>query len=431
MSNARLHPPTPSNSIENPSAGGAYHPRISARGTFASLSYPNYRLWFFGQMISLFGTWMQSTAQGYLVFELTRSPAYLGYVGFAAGLPSWLFMLYAGVIADRMPRRKLLIITQSSMMVLAFILAGLTFSGRVQPWHIVLLALCLGVANAFDAPGRQAFVTEMVDRKDLTNAIALNSTMFNSATAVGPAVAGLTYAAVGPAWCFTINGITFLAVISALALMKLKPLQPAVRLKSALGDIRLGFTYVATHRVVRTVILNLLVVSLFGISFVTLMPAWAVEILGGDATTNGYLQSARGLGALIGALMLAATSAFLPRGKLLNLGSFVFPALLLVFSTLHLLPVSLITLLGIGWGFMITANASNALVQAQVPDELRGRVMSIYTLAFFGFMPIGSLLAGAAAAAIGAPLTIRLGAVLLLLTAVLIWLRVPELRRSE
>ncbi|UCH59104.1 MAG: MFS transporter, partial [Anaerolineales bacterium] len=335
MSNARLHPPTPSNSIENPSAGGAYHPRISARGTFASLSYPNYRLWFFGQMISLFGTWMQSTAQGYLVFELTRSPAYLGYVGFAAGLPSWLFMLYAGVIADRMPRRKLLIITQSSMMVLAFILAGLTFSGRVQPWHIVLLALCLGVANAFDAPGRQAFVTEMVDRKDLTNAIALNSTMFNSATAVGPAVAGLTYAAVGPAWCFTINGITFLAVISALALMKLKPLQPAVRLKSALGDIRLGFTYVATHRVVRTVILNLLVVSLFGISFVTLMPAWAVEILGGDATTNGYLQSARGLGALIGALMLAATSAFLPRGKLLNLGSFVFPALLLVFSTLH------------------------------------------------------------------------------------------------
>ena len=428
---ATFHHPPPSKSLQNLPARHAPRRRISARSTFAALSYPNYRLWFFGQMISLFGTWMQSTAQGYLVFELTRSPAYLGYVGFAAGLPSWLFMLYAGVIADRMPRRKLLIITQSAMMCLAFILAGLTFSGLVRPWHIVVLAFCLGVANAFDAPGRQAFVTEMVERKDLTNAIALNSTMFNSATAVGPAVAGLTYAALGPAWCFTINGVTFLAVISALALMKLKPTPPAKRLKSALGDIRLGFNYVTSQKVVRTVIINLLVISVFGISFVTLMPAWAVDILGGDATTNGYLQSARGLGALIGALMLAATSAFVPRGRLLNVGSFVFPALLLVFSTLHLLPVSLLTLLGIGWGFMVTANASNALVQAQVPDELRGRVMSIYMLAFFGFMPLGALLAGAAAAALGAPLTVRLGALVLLAAAGLVWLRVPELRRAE
>ncbi|HSF80825.1 MAG TPA: MFS transporter, partial [Anaerolineales bacterium] len=410
MGKATLQPPTPTQVVNIPPGGPPARPRLSARGTFAALSYPNYRLWFFGQMISLFGTWMQSTAQGYLVFELTRSPAYLGYVGFAAGLPSWLFMLYAGVIADRMPRRKLLMITQSAMMGLAFVLAGLTFSGLVQPWHIVGLAFCLGVANAFDAPGRQAFVTEMVERKDLTNAIALNSTMFNSATAVGPAVAGLVYAALGPAWCFTINGATFLAVISALAFMKLKPIQPANQLKSALGDIRRGFSYVAAHKLVRTVILNLLVVSVFGISFVTLIPAWAVDILGGDATTNGYLQSARGVGALIGALMLAATSAFWPRGKLLAVGSFVFPLLLLVFSTLHLLPVTLLALLGIGWGFMITANASNSLVQAQVPDELRGRVMSIYTLAFFGFIPIGSLLAGAAAAAFGAPLTVRLGA---------------------
>jgi len=423
--------PSSAKSIGSSPAEAAPRPRISARGTFAALGYPNYRLWFFGQMISLFGTWMQSTAQGYLIFELTRSPAYLGYVGFAAGLPSWLFMLYAGVITDRMPRRKLLIITQAAMMVLAFILAGLTFTGLVQPWHIVVLALCLGVANAFDAPGRQAFVTEMVERKDLTNAIALNSTVFNSATAVGPAVGGLTYAAFGPAWCFIINGFTFLAVISALALMKIKPAQPARRLNSALGEIRLGFQYVANHRVVRTVILNLLVMSVFGISFVTLIPAWAVDILGGDATTNGYLQSARGLGALIGALMLAATSTFLPRGKLLNVGSFVFPALLLVFSTLHLLPVSLLALLGIGWGFMITANASNALVQAHVPDELRGRVMSIYTLAFFGFLPLGSLLAGAAAAEFGAPMTVRLGALVLLVTAGVIWLRVPELRQAE
>jgi len=382
-------------------------------------------------MISLFGTWMQSTAQGYLVYELTRSPAYLGYVGFAAGLPSWLFMLYAGVIADRISRRKLLILTQAAMMVLAFILAGLTFSGLVQPWHIILLAFCLGIANAFDAPGRQAFVTEMVARKDLTNAIALNSTMFNSATAVGPAVAGLIYAALGPAWCFTVNGITFLAVIGALALMKLKPAQSIRKAQSALRDIREGFSYVAEQRLVRTVIAHLLVVSLFGISFVTLMPAWAVDVLGGDAATNGYLQSAHGVGALAGALILAATSAFLPRGKLLNVGSFVFPLLLLVFSSIHLLPVALLVLLGIGWGFMVTVNASNALVQAQVPDGLRGRVMSIYMLTFFGFIPVGSLLAGAAASYLGEPLTVRFGALVVLGFAVFIWLRVPELRRVE
>lgn len=374
---------------------------------------------------------MQSTAQGYLVYELTRSPVFLGYVGFAAGLPSWLFMLYAGVIADRISRRKLLIITQSTMMLLAFVLAGLTFSGLVQPWHIILLAFCLGIANAFDAPGRQAFVTEMVARKDLTNAIALNSTMFNSATAVGPAVAGLTYAALGPAWCFTINGITFLAVIGALALMRLDSTLPVRRVQSAIRDIREGFRYVASQRVVRTVVAHLLVVSLFGISFATLMPAWAVDVLGGDATTNGYLQSARGVGALVGALMLAATSAFLPRGKLLNIGSFVFPVLLLVFSIVQLLPVSLLLLLGIGWGFMVTANASNALVQAQVPDELRGRVMSIYMLTFFGFIPIGSLLAGAAANYLGEPMAVRLGALVVLGFASFIWWRVPELRQAE
>src|SRR3989304_5482417 len=184
-------------------------------------------------MVSLVGTWMQSTAQGYLVYELTQSPAYLGYVGFAAGVPSWLFMLYGGVIADRMSRRALLVITQTCMMFLAFLLAGLTFTGRVQAWHIVVMAFLLGTANAFDAPARQAFVLEMVDRQHLTNAIALNSTMFNLATAVGPAVAGITYSLFGPAWCFTINAFSFLAVIVALLLMKLKPVEQTGRHETA------------------------------------------------------------------------------------------------------------------------------------------------------------------------------------------------------
>ena len=404
--------------------------RVSARGTFAALQYPNYRLWFIGQMVSLIGTWMQSTAQGYLVYELTGSPAYLGYVGFAAGVPSWLFMLYGGVIADRMPRRTLLVLTQTSMMVLAFLLAGLTFTGRVQAWQIIVLAFFLGTANAFDAPARQAFVLEMVDREHLTNAIALNSTMFNLATAVGPAVAGLTYSVLGPAWCFFINAISFLAVIIALLLMKLRPTVGTARHASALAEIRLGFGYVRSNRLVRAIILNLGVLSLFGLGFIVLMPAWAVDVLGGDATTLGLLQSARGVGAVVGALMIAAVAGFIAREKLLAIGSFVFPILLLVYAGVRWLPLSLAILVGVGWAFMVVVNSSNSLVQTQVPDALRGRVMGIFTFTFFGLMPIGSLLAGAAAARIGEPLTVVIGGAILLGLAVWIRLRIPELRAS-
>jgi MFS family permease len=374
---------------------------------------------------------MQSTAQGYLIYELTHSPAYLGYVGFAAGLPSLLFTLYGGVVADRVSRRTLLVITQISMMILAFILAGLTFSGLIQPWHIVLLAFFLGVANAFDAPTRQAFVLEMVTREDLTNAIALNSMMFNSAMAVGPAVAGLTYALVGPAWCFTINGVTFLAVIAALLLMKLPRVVTPLRKTSALAEMKAGLRYVASTRVVQIVILNMAVTSLFGMGFVNLIPAWAVKILGGDATTNGLLQSARGIGALTGALMIAALGSIHGKGKLVSLGSFVFPGTMLIFMGIRWLPLALIMMMGIGWGQMVLMNSSNALVQTLVPDELRGRVMSVYTLSFFGFMPIGSLAAGAMAAGFGEPATGVLGSAVMLAFALLIYLRVPRLRQVD
>lgn len=401
------------------------------QGTFAAFRYPNYRLWFAGQLISLVGTWMQSTAQGYLVYELTRSSAFLGYVSFAAGIPSWMFTLYGGVVADRMSRRTLLVITQSAMMGLAAILAALTFTHLVQPWHIILLAFFLGIANAFDAPARQSFVLELVSRQDLTNAIALNSTMFNLATAFGPAVGGLIYAALGPGWCFTLNAISFLAVIAALLLMRLQVIPAPRRANSTWADLQAGLKYVAAHGVVRTVILNLAVISLFGVSFVALMPAWAVKILGGDATTNGFLQSARGIGAMIGALMIAAVGGLIPRGKLVTLGGWVMPILLLVFAAVRSLPLSLLMLVGVGWGFMIFANSSNALLQTQVPDELRGRVMSIFTLAFFGLMPLGSLLAGALAARIGEPLTVILGALLVLAFQALVWLRFPQLRHVE
>jgi MFS family permease len=399
--------------------------------TFAAFKHRNYRLWFVGQLISLVGTWMQITAQGYLIFQLTRSPAYLGYVGFAAGAPSWLFMLYGGVIADRLPRRRLLIMTQSVMMILAFVMASLTFWRLIQPWQIVLIALVLGIANAFDAPARQSFVVEMVSRDDLTNAIALNSSMFNLATVIGPAVAGVTYAIVGPAWCFTINGLTFIAVISALALMRLKPAVLRSRATTALQDLGEGVRYVASASIIRTLISAAAIMSLFGQSYMTLIPAWAVTVLGGGATTNGWLQSARGVGALSGALMIATLGRINFKGKLLTLGTFVFPLAVLIFAQVRWLPLSLLVLIGVGWGFMILFNMANTLIQTLVPDELRGRVVSIYTLSFFGLMPVGALLTGWVAEAIGEPLTITLSALFCLGFAGWLWVRVPKLRAQE
>jgi predicted MFS family arabinose efflux permease len=405
--------------------------RLSLSRTFAALKYPNYRLWFMGQLASLVGTWMQSTAQGYLVFELTRSPAYLGYVGFAGGIPSWVLMLYGGVVTDRMSKRTLLILTQSAMMILAFILAALTFAGWVQAWHIIVLALLLGVANAFDAPARQAFVLEMVEREDMANAIALNSMMFNSATAVGPAVAGVTYALVGPAWCFTFNGVSFIAVIVALMLMHIKPHELRVRTTSALYELREGLSYVASHEVIRALILLALLVSLFGMGYVTLIPAWAVNILGGDATTTGLMQSARGVGSVLAAFMIASLGRFRWKGKLMTVGTFVFPVLLLVLAAVRAIPLALLVLVGMGWGFMVVFNMLNTLIQALVSDRLRGRVMGIYSLTFFGSMPIGALLAGGMADRIGEPQTVTISALLCISFALVIAWRMPRLRALE
>ena len=374
---------------------------------------------------------MQRSAQAYLIFDLTKSPIFLGYVGFAYGVPSWLFMLYGGVLADRFPRRSILLIAQITMMILAFVLAGLTFTGLVQPWQIIILAFLLGSANAFDAPARQAFVTELVDRSDLGNAIALNSSMINTATVAGPAVAGLTYAAFGPAWCFAINGLTFIAVIIALLSMKLAPFKPVDRGVSILKEIKEGFSFVARKPTILTLIINLGILSLAGLGFVTLLPVWAVDVLGGDATTNGYLHTARGLGALSGALLIAAIGQAYSKGKLFTVATFVMPVFLLLFSLTRMLPTSFITLLGAGWGFMVIINLSNTLVQTNVTDELRGRVMGIFTFTFFGLMPIGSLINGVIADQIGAPLTVQINALILLAAAIVLLLLFPFIRAQE
>ena len=400
-------------------------------GTFAALAYPNYRLWFFGQMTSLFGTWMQTTAQGYLVYQLTRSEAWLGYVGFASGIAAWIFLLYGGAVADRLPRRSLLVVTQSLSMLLALVLAALTFLRVVQPWHIILLAFSLGVVNAFDAPSRQSFVLEMVERPVLTNAIALNSTMFNLAMVVGPSVGGLAYALFGPGWCFVINGLSFVAVIAALLSMKLAPRKPQARTGSTLAEIRAGLHAVATDRRILGIMCLLGSVSLFGMSFVTLIPAWAVDILKGDATTNGFLQSARGIGALAAALGVASLSPRRSRGAVMILATLFLPVLLVLFSFTRTLPLSLVVLLAVGASNIVANNLANSLVQTLTPDALRGRVMGVYMLTFFGFMPIGALLAGTAATVVGVRLTVALGAAGTFVCAVVLALAIPSLRRLE
>ncbi|MEN6560733.1 MAG: MFS transporter [Acidobacteriota bacterium] len=404
--------------------------QMSWEQAFTALKYPNYRLWFWGQMASLFGSWMQSTALGFLIFDLTKSPVYLGLVGFAAGIPTWLFTLYAGVIADRVSRRTILIVTQTSMMALAFGIAGLTFLHWIRPWHILVMAFLLGVANSFDAPARQSFVLEMVSFEDMTNAIALNSAMFNTAMALGPAVGGLLYGYLGPGWCFTINGASFLAVIAALLRMRLKAFVPRQERFSAAAELKEGLKYVVRHPLIRTIIGLVGAVSLFGISFVTLFPAWAVNILHGDAKTNGFLQSARGLGALVAALLIASLGRFGFRGKLLTFGTFALPVTVAAFALVRWTPLALLIVFGSGLANILVLNLANALVQTHAHDRLRGRIMSVYTLTFFGMMPVGALAIGFAAERWGQPAAILIAAGAMLAAASLLTIAMPGLRRQ-
>ncbi|OGD13666.1 MAG: MFS transporter [Candidatus Aminicenantes bacterium RBG_16_66_30] len=404
--------------------------RLSWKQATTALKYPNYRLWFWGQIISLFGMWMESTALGFLVFELTRSPAYLGLVGFVTGVPTWMFMLYAGVIADRMPRRTLLMITQTVMMVLAFAIAALTFLHWIQPWHILVMAFLLGTANAFEAPARQSFVLEMVGVEDMTNAIALNSAMFSTAMAVGPMAGGLIYAFFGPAWCFAINGVSFIAVIVALKRMKLEPFVPKPGRTSALADLKEGLKHVAAHPLIRTIVGLIGAVSLVGISFATLLPAWSVNVLHGDARTNGYLQSARGLGALVAALLIASLGRFRFRGKLLTFGTFALPVTVAVFSLIRWTPLALAIICASGLSHILIFNLSNALVQTHSPNALRGRIMSVYTFIFFGLAPLGMLAVGFTAEKIGQKATLLAGAGLMLVAATAVAVFMPHLRRA-
>jgi MFS family permease len=378
----------------------------------------------------MMGTWMQSTAQGYLIYQLTNSTTYLGLVVFIGGIPTWLFTLFGGVVADRIPRRTLMVITQTSMMILAFILGALVFANAVQPWHILVLAFLLGVANAFDAPARVSFVLELVPREDMTNAIALNSTMFNIATVVGPSVAGLTYAAFGPAWCFTINGLSFIAVIVALLLMHIREDVKVVRNSKAIADIVEGLRYVFASRLILNLIGAVGLMGVFGFGLLNLLPAWATDVLHGNEVTNGLLVSARGFGALVSALMLASLVKVNIRGKFWIIGLFIMPVSLFFFALVRWVPLSLAMMVVVGWSLMMVTNNCNTLIQSDVPDVLRGRVMGVYSLIFNGAIPIGALLAGAVAERIGAPLTAMICAGILLVYALVAWVFLPDIRRQ-
>jgi MFS family permease len=406
--------------------------RFSLQRTFTALKYPNYRLWFWGQMASLVGTWMQTTAQGFLIFELTKSPVMLGIVGFASGIPFWVFNFLGGVITDRMPRRNILLITQTAMMLLAFILGILIFTGAVQPWHIILLAFGTGIANAFEAPARMAFMPELVDeREDYANAIALNSTFVNLAVVIGPAVAGLVYAWKGAGWCFTINGISFIAVIIVLLVMKLKPFIPHPTSSSMLVQLKEGINYVVKHPLIRVLMLMVVSTSIVGHAYMTLLPAWVVTILSGDSALNGLMQSARGLGALVAALMIASLGRIKFKGKLLTIGSFVFPSMVLIWAAVRSVPVSLFFIALSGWGFMVMLNMAQTLIQVNVSDHLRGRVMGIYSFTFFGMMPVGALLGGVLAQWTNEPLAVSIVGFVSLIFAIFVFFTFPRVKAME
>jgi MFS family permease len=406
-------------------------PSLNSSGTFAAFRHRNYRLWFIGQLVSLVGTWMQATAQGYLIYTITGSVAYLGYIGFISGVPAWLFIMYGGLIADRMSRRKLLIITQSAMMILAFVLAALVFLKWVLPWHILVLAFLLGVANAFDTPARQALVVDLVEREDMTNAIAFNGTMFNAGLIIGPAIGAAVYALTGPGWCFMINGISFIAVIIALIMMRINLSTPKPREGTAIEAIVEGFRYVRGNRLVLTLTISVFVLNIVGFGPINLLPAWAVNVLKGDVTTNGLLLSVRGIGAVIGGLLIAATAGRGGRGKLWTASSILMPLTMLAFAVSRNLYLSLFLMAVVGFTLVTMMNNSNAMVMTAIPDELRGRVMGLYSLMFMGGGPLGALIVGLLAERTNEPFTFIICSIGTIIFAIVIWFSRPEVRAME
>jgi MFS family permease len=390
----------------------------------------NYQLFFGGQLISLTGTWMQSVAESWLVFRLTGSSALLGVTSFVALAPVFLFATIGGTVADRVNRHRIILITQTLSMVLPLVLAALTLSGRVQVWHVFTLATCLGIVNAFDIPARQSFVVELVGREDLPNAIALNSTMVNGARVVGPAIAGLLVAAVGEGWCFLLNGLSYIGVLAGLLLMKLPPRPRQAVRTSALRDTLEGFRFVARTAPIRALLILLGVVSFAGMPYSVLMPVFAESILHSGPKGLGILMAASGLGSLFGALALVSRQGVRGLGRWVAISTAAFGLTLIGFSQSRTFWLSAALLVPLGAALILEMASSNTLIQAMVPNVLRGRVMAVYSMMFMGMAPFGALFSGWLAERIGAPHTVALGGAICIVASAIFSQRLPSLRHE-
>jgi MFS family permease len=383
-----------------------------------SFRYRNYRLFFFGQGISLIGTWMQNIAMSWLVYSLTKSALMLGLVGFAGQIPSFLFTPFAGVLADRYHRKSILIVTQTLSLIQAFALALLVLTGKISVTHILSLSIFLGLVNALDMPTRQSFVVDMIEKKeDLGNAIALNSSMFNSARLLGPSIAGILISAVGIGACFLINGFSYLMVIGALFAMRGIPKEERERNSHILHELKEGFLYAFDSSLIRWIILVLGLISLVGMPYAVLMPIFAKEILHGGPHTLGFLMGFAGFGALLGAGFLASKENTRGLLRLIPVAASIFGAGLIAFSQSRILWLSYFLMLVTGLGMVMQMASCNTVIQTIVTDDKRGRVMSFYNMSFMGMMPLGSLLAGSLANTLGAPKTLLAGGIVCILGA--------------
>ncbi|MEY2562356.1 MAG: hypothetical protein QOH88_549 [Verrucomicrobiota bacterium] len=404
---------------------------ISFRKTFSALKHRNFRLFFYGQLISFTGSWMTTTAQGWLVYQLTGSKALLGVVAAAASAPMLFFATWGGWVADRYPKRSVIVVTQTCSMIISLAMAALVWSKLVQPWHIIVLAIVGGITMAFDMPARQSFVIEMTSREDLMNAISLNSSAFNCARIVGPSIAGILMGQVGIAMCFLLDGLSFIAVIAGLLRMRLP--KKEARIKSDAGPIGQaleGFRYVWNHRRVLTILSLFTVVGIFGWSYTVLMPAFARDVLHLGAHGYGLLLAGSGIGALAAALTVASAGHILSTRTMALGGVGIFSAALVLFAFNKNPYVATVLLAIVGFGVVLYFSTSNTVLQTIVPDDMRGRVMGIWALIFGGMIPLGSLEAGLMADFIGAPATIAIGALICALAA-LVTLQVIRKREAQ
>jgi len=389
----------------------------------------NYRLFFAGQGVSLTGSWMTQLATIWLVYHLTQSPLMLGVVGFTSQILNFVFGPFGGVFVDRFSRHRTLIGTQILAMIQSLLLAILALSGVIQVWHIIVLSLFQGLISAVDAPERQAFVPELVEkREDLASAIAINSTMFNGARLIGPAIGGLLIASFGPAYCFLIDGLSYIAVICALLAMKIRPIKIPKTKVNPLQSIKEGFIYAFSFAPIRSILLLSALVSLFGMQYTVLVPIFAEEILKGSAETLGFLMAASGVGALFGGVYLATRQKIVGIGKLIAFGPTILGIGLIAFSFSRFLALSLAAMLFVGLGTILQVVSSNTFLQTIVDDDKRGRVMSLFTMSFLGTIPFGNLLGGLLATHIGAPNTLVIDGIVCILGSIYFTTRLPNLR---